>query len=292
MRTAEHPDGRRVVAEHDFGRDWWVVHPEGDPATVFEGHWLRAVLGRLLAIQRGGSPWLREMVLGLVREQTPRGWRCRCRCCGYLTLTSVDQYDICSACGWEDDPTTIFAPGEGKGPGPNHVSLTEGRRNQATEGTAHPWLRDEAPGLTLPFALRSYLDPESEPKRFRRFSDRARGMEDLLRALGGTLADLMARVQDWDPRVDWVDGLIADELSSEGPGQLALSGRAYVVHGEQWALRPVECSIVPAPSRSVIRMASRTDEVSVPNSAASLRLAPQQNVDWQHESALQVPLPR
>ncbi|WP_185146876.1 CPCC family cysteine-rich protein [Chryseobacterium echinoideorum] len=29
----------------------------------------------------------------------------RCSCCGYLTLDSTGEYDICRLCGWEDDGT-------------------------------------------------------------------------------------------------------------------------------------------------------------------------------------------
>ena len=45
-------------------------------------------------------------------------------------------------CRWEDDPTTIFEPGERGGPGPNHLSLTEGRRNFAEQGISKPRLKD------------------------------------------------------------------------------------------------------------------------------------------------------
>jgi hypothetical protein len=60
-----------------------------------------------------------------------------CRCCGYLTLSRYGFYDICAVCYWEDDPTTIFEAGESPGgPGPNHISLSEGRRNFALEGVS------------------------------------------------------------------------------------------------------------------------------------------------------------
>jgi hypothetical protein len=64
-----------------------------------------------------------------------------CRCCGFLTLPRYGHYDICPVCDWEDDPTTIFEPGERGGPGPNHVSLSEGRRNFATEHISNPRLK-------------------------------------------------------------------------------------------------------------------------------------------------------
>jgi hypothetical protein len=49
-----------------------------------------------------------------------------------LTLSDHGGYEICPVCDWEDDPTTIFKPGE-RG-GPNHLSLTEGRRHFAEQG--------------------------------------------------------------------------------------------------------------------------------------------------------------
>jgi hypothetical protein len=51
-----------------------------------------------------------------------------------LTLGDYGGYEICPVCDWEDDPTTIFKPGERGGPGPNHLSLTEGRRHFAEQG--------------------------------------------------------------------------------------------------------------------------------------------------------------
>ncbi len=68
-----------------------------------------------------------------------------CRCCGYLTLSRYGCYDICPVCDWEDDPTTIFEPGEPPGgPGPNHISLTEGRHNFAHEGICGPGTQAKA----------------------------------------------------------------------------------------------------------------------------------------------------
>ena len=53
------------------------------------------------------------------------------------------RYDICPVCRWEDDPTTIFEPDERPGgPGPNYISLSEGRHNFVKEGISKPWLRD------------------------------------------------------------------------------------------------------------------------------------------------------
>ena len=78
-------------------------------------------------------PEVLEIVPALARLDTPFGGRVQCRCCGYLTIESYGHYEICPVCYWEDDPTTIWEPDDGS-PGPNHISLTEGRANFADTG--------------------------------------------------------------------------------------------------------------------------------------------------------------
>jgi hypothetical protein len=75
------------------------------------------------------------------------------RCCGFLTLSRYGFHESCPVCHWEDDPTTIFEPGEGAGPGPNYASLTEGRRNFAEHGIARPGLKGRV-------SIRAPLDHE------------------------------------------------------------------------------------------------------------------------------------
>jgi hypothetical protein len=65
-----------------------------------------------------------------------------CRCCGHLTLPRYGYYDNCPVCRWEDDPTTIFEPGERAGPGRELREPTEGRRNFVTERISKPRLKD------------------------------------------------------------------------------------------------------------------------------------------------------
>ncbi len=129
MSEAALPDGRRVIATHHWARDWWVAQLRGERGGAREGRLLGAVLRELLDIPRGEHPeWLRAACEQLAGRQTPLGRRFRCRCCGYLTLAELGMYHICPVCRWEDDPTTIWAPGEGP-TGPNHISLSEGRAN-------------------------------------------------------------------------------------------------------------------------------------------------------------------
>ena len=33
-----------------------------------------------------------------------------CKCCGALEISEVDNYEICSICGWEDDPVQSADP--------------------------------------------------------------------------------------------------------------------------------------------------------------------------------------
>jgi hypothetical protein len=143
MTSVELPDGRRVSASYDWSRDWWVARLEGPQGRVAEGRLLHVPLRDLLGLPRDvvSPAWLIDVVDRLAKRDTPLGRRAMCRCCGYLTLTSYGRYDICPVCNWEDDPTTIFEPGERAGPGPNHVSLTEGRRNFAQEGICDPWAK-------------------------------------------------------------------------------------------------------------------------------------------------------
>jgi hypothetical protein len=143
VTCVELPDGRRVCATYDRSRDWWIAYVDGVDTPPAEGHWLRRVLSDAVGAPTDATPsWFLDALHELAGSHTPSGWRFPCRCCGFLTLGSLDSYEICPVCDWEDDPTTIFEPGERGGPGPNHVSLTEGRRNFAEAGIAKPWLRD------------------------------------------------------------------------------------------------------------------------------------------------------
>jgi hypothetical protein len=142
VALVELPDGRRVSAVYVFERDWWVARVEGVD-RVAEGHWLHQVVANVLGIPRGTrSPdEVLKAVQQLAHRDTPNGRRVQCRCCGFLTLAEYGFYEICPVCDWEDDPTTIFTPGERGGPGPNHLSLTEGRRNFAEQGISKPRLK-------------------------------------------------------------------------------------------------------------------------------------------------------
>lgn len=54
-----------------------------------------------------------------------------CPCCGYKTLQTKGEYDICSICFWEDDP---YQRDEIKESGANPISLIEAQRNYADFG--------------------------------------------------------------------------------------------------------------------------------------------------------------
>ena len=135
MGSAELEDGRRADATYDFERDLWTVTVEGRTA---EGRTLYVALRELFGVRRGVvSPRvILDAVPALAAVDTPFGKRVQCRCCGYLTLETYGHYDICRVCRWEDDPTTIFDPDEPGGPGPNYISLTEGRANFEATGTS------------------------------------------------------------------------------------------------------------------------------------------------------------
>lgn len=48
-----------------------------------------------------------------------------CPCCNYETLVQRGEYDICPVCFWEDDGNN----NPSRYSGPNHMTLSEGRRN-------------------------------------------------------------------------------------------------------------------------------------------------------------------
>ncbi len=51
----------------------------------------------------------------------------RCPCCGFYTLETSGEYEICPVCYWEDDPLQTKEP-EMEG-GANTVSLNQAREN-------------------------------------------------------------------------------------------------------------------------------------------------------------------
>jgi hypothetical protein len=142
MTAVELPDGRRLRAEYDWSEDRWTVQFDDPADGLAQGRWLHDVARQLFPITPGTvSPkWLIGAAYRLAEHETPLGPRVVCRCCAYLTLERYGHYDICPVCNWEDDPTTIFRPGEPGGPGPNHLSLTEGRRNFSEHGISKPTL--------------------------------------------------------------------------------------------------------------------------------------------------------
>ncbi|MFG3614040.1 CPCC family cysteine-rich protein [Rummeliibacillus stabekisii] len=48
-----------------------------------------------------------------------------CPCCNYETLIQRGEYEICPVCFWEDDGNNVPS----RYSGPNHMTLSEGRRN-------------------------------------------------------------------------------------------------------------------------------------------------------------------
>ena len=140
MESVDLPDGGRLNASYEWSTDSWTVWLDGSDRVV-ESRWLNAAVRDLLSLPSRTlcPPWLPDALQWLAGRDTPLGRRVMCRCCGYLTLSRYGSYEICAVCNWEDDPTTIFEPGESRGgPGPNHISLSEGRRNFALEGVCCP----------------------------------------------------------------------------------------------------------------------------------------------------------
>ena len=70
-----------------------------------------------------------------------------CPCCGFLTLKTHGEYDVCPVCYWEDDPTQSADTKNSEGA--NHISLFEARSNYihfgACEVDMKPYVREPKP---------------------------------------------------------------------------------------------------------------------------------------------------
>lgn len=78
-----------------------------------------------------------------------------CPCCGYETLSSRGNLEICRVCWWEDDgQDNEDADQEG---GPNGMSLTVGRENFKKSGSSDPSRED----------LREFQDPPEKYRKIR-----------------------------------------------------------------------------------------------------------------------------
>jgi Cysteine-rich CPCC len=65
----------------------------------------------------------------------------RCPCCGFLTLTQRNAFEICPVCFWEDDGQDDVDAEDIRG-GPNRsLSLTEARRNFRSFGACDESVR-------------------------------------------------------------------------------------------------------------------------------------------------------
>jgi len=58
-----------------------------------------------------------------------------CPCCGFLTLPTRTDWDLCPVCFWEDDPSQ--AADESDPAGANGLSLQDARTNYALIGAIH-----------------------------------------------------------------------------------------------------------------------------------------------------------
>lgn len=97
-----------------------VVHVHETPETAYEVEFVGAD-GRTVAVTT-----LKAQQLELVdAAQSATAAPLRCRCCGEPTLSERDAYEICEACGWEDDPVQSRAPAFSGGA--NKISLNEAR---------------------------------------------------------------------------------------------------------------------------------------------------------------------
>ena len=62
--------------------------------------------------------------------------RVTCPCCGYVTLPSRGDYELCPVCFWEDDPHQAQRPNSPDGP--NNISLVDAQQTYLRSGAMHP----------------------------------------------------------------------------------------------------------------------------------------------------------
>ena len=67
-----------------------------------------------------------------MRQQNGIAQKHRCPCCGYYTLETVGEYEICPVCYWEDDALQESDPTMGGGA--NELCLLESRENYKSFG--------------------------------------------------------------------------------------------------------------------------------------------------------------
>jgi hypothetical protein len=116
---------RRPRIGHSVARDRVVRGPNDDPEVSDE---------ELLAQRRS---WFEGYTrLCNVVAHTAHG-PYTCPCCGHLTLAERGGYDICTACGWEDDGQDDHDSALVRG-GPNgRLSLDDGRAMYVSRGGLH-----------------------------------------------------------------------------------------------------------------------------------------------------------
>ena len=82
--------------------------------------------------------WYTDTMANGSVHQPERGEPYACPCCGYLTLDSRGNYEICTVCFWEDDGQDDHDADVVRG-GPNRgLSLTQARENFAKIGASEP----------------------------------------------------------------------------------------------------------------------------------------------------------
>lgn len=91
-----------------------------------------------------GSSSVRPFKEDLTR---PSSKKYQCLCCSEYSLDSVEKYDICARCGWEDCPESNNAPSQDVSP--NYVSLNAARSIVQRFGPAAACHVNRAGGLTL-----------------------------------------------------------------------------------------------------------------------------------------------
>jgi hypothetical protein len=116
---------------------------------------------------------------------------------------------------------------------------------------------NEKARIKLGKELRAFLDIDDARATA---EERGTRQRDLCSPLEYLLQSLMDGQAGWDSGYSWIDGILPDSVTRTSPDSLAINGLAFVVHGQESHLRPVQAKLARPPAISSICFASQGTE--------------------------------
>lgn len=160
-----------------------------------------------------------------------------CPCCGYRTLPTRGDYEVCPVCGWEDESVEVWEVS-----GPNGVTLAEQQRAYLADPRSHhrgrhrsaPRRRERRPEGWEPITITPELVRQVERSHEAEAHDRALSAWRLARqAAPGPSPEELAWQEAWCAIRDAAPGL--------GPGEVAERLLAMgAAQGIRWPPRHLE----------------------------------------------------